>query len=120
MTGKEDIAKAKERIAEACACKACILPDRETSAVQEYLVEVVGRLFDTQHALEAVQRHAQGEKYKLLQEGKSFVYQQAMIDIATEIYRYATGEDNLQEVMDKLVEDQRKVRKQMQGGMEVI
>lgn len=88
----------------------------EEEKVEEYLAELCGRLFDTQHALEAIQSHAQMEKGNLLGSGADFRYQQAIIDIATELYRYATGEDNLQEVMEKMVERQRKVRASMQGA----
>ena len=90
--------------------------------IESYLVEVVGRLMDTQTALESIQRTASFIKQKMLEEGKNFVYQQAMIDIATELYRYATGEDNLQEIIERIAREQQNVKKRMQGGgsMEVV
>lgn len=94
----------------------------EKERIESYLVEVVGRLMDTQLALEGIQKSASYMKQKMLEEGKSFVYQQAMIDVATELYRYATGEDNLQEIIEKITREQQKVRERMQGGgsMEVV
>ena len=91
----------------------------EKEKIESYLVEVVGRLFDTQQVLEAIQISSNTEKQALIRTGSNFAYQQAAIDIATELYRYATGEDDLQEIMDKITAQQREVRKQMQGaGME--
>ena len=94
----------------------------EKERIESYLVEVVGRLMDTQLALEGIQKSASYMKQKMLEEGKSFMYQQAMIDVATELYRYATGEDNLQEIIEKITREQQKVRERMQGGgsMEVV
>ena len=99
-----------------------IVLSRTQDKIESYLVEVVGRLMDTQMALESIQRTASFIKQKMLEEGKNFVYQQAMIDIATELYRYATGEDNLQEIIEKIAREQQNVRKRMQGGgsMEVV
>ena len=106
------IGKVEGRVEER-TCKVLVADLEKT---EDYLAELCGRLFDTQHALEAIQSHAQMEKGNLLVSGVDFRYQQAIIDIATELYRYATGEDKLQEVMEKMAEQQRKIRTAMQGG----
>lgn len=88
----------------------------EKEKIERYLVELADRLFDVQRVLEAIQIASNTEKQALIRTGSNFTYQQAAVDIATELYRYATGEDDLQEIMEKIEKEQRKIRKEMQGG----
>lgn len=90
----------------------------ESDKVETYLAEVTKRLFDTQRALEGALVFCRSRKSVLITEGKGFDYDQGSIDIAMEIYRYATGEDDLQEIIDLMENQQQKVRKSMQGGQQ--
>ena len=90
------------------ACAACLLPEKDAETVEKYLVEVVDRLYDVMMGLDGLIYGAQMEKGTLVQKGGDFRYQQAVIDIANELRRYATGEESIREVM-KVIEKQRKV-----------
>ena len=96
----------------------------DVERIEAYLAEVVQRLTDTQKAFEATLVYCRTRKESLLNAGKKFDYDQGRIDTAMEIYRYATGEDNLQEIIDLMEKNQRTVRAKMQGaevpGMESV
>lgn len=101
MTEKEDIAK-KEKIVEVCACKAYNLPDREVLVVQNYLAEVVDRLCDVTQVLDGMILSANTDKAALIRIGHDFRYQQAMLDFAEQLKKFATGEENLQKIIKEM------------------
>ena len=92
----------------------------ENERVESYLVEVVNRLMDTQMVLESIQVTTNYEKQGLIKEGKSFIYQQAMIDLAREIHRYATGIEDLKTVMAEIKEQMKSNNKKAKDPMDVI
>ena len=92
----------------------------ENEKIEAYLVEVVNRLMDTQMVLESIQITANYEKQGLIKEGKGFIYQQAMVDLATEIHRYATGIEDLQTVMAEIKEQMKSNNKKAKDPMDVI
>ena len=117
--------KEKEEI---CACAPCGLSLRDVDTVQTYLSEVVERLVDVMTALEGGKFAASVEKGNLTHVGRSFEYQQGMIDICDEIAKYATGEVSLTSAIAELVEAKKKMEKTEEteesvndsSGMEVV
>ena len=91
-----------------------------TDRIETYLVEVVDRLMDTQMVLENVQIAANIEKQRMVREGVDFRYQQALLDIATELYRYATGQDNLKEIINQIKEQVKSANTERVEGMDVV
>ena len=91
----------------------------EKEKIEQYLVDVVGRLMDVQEAFSAIEVHAYMEKIALIKDGKDFRYQQAIIDIVSEIRKYATGEVDLHKIMDEMIATQKQVNNGTRG-MEVI
>jgi hypothetical protein len=113
----------REKIVEVCACRACNLPDKEVLVVQNYLVEVVDRLCDVMQVLDGMLVSANTEKAALIRVGHDFRYQQAMLDFAEQLKKFATGEENLQ----KIIKELQRMAKDMQEeaptevpGMETI
>ena len=100
------------------------MDEKDIERIEVYLAEVVQRLTDTQKALEATLVYCRTRKEGLVGSGKKFDYDQGRIDTAMEVYRYATGEDNLQEIIDLMEKNQQVVRAKMQGagspGMESV
>ena len=107
---EESKRKMKEEVEEeTCACRACVLPDREVLVVQNYLTEVVERLMDVEAALNGAKTGASIEKGSLIRVGRDSRYQQGIIDVCDEIMRYATGEESLKIAIEEVL----KARKQM-------
>ena len=100
----------------------------ETEKVEEYLAEVVERLFDVVTAMEAGKMGAEIEKADLTRVGRGFAYQQGIIDFSREVLKYATGELNLKTVVEELMrakrnlvemEVEQQVAAPVSSGMEV-
>ena len=98
--------------------------ERRTEMVESYLVEVVGCLMDVRMALGGAQLGASVEKGDLVRVGRDFGYQQGIIDVCDEIAKYASGEVNLQDAINSLLEAKKQSMEQTQQpkgiGMEVV
>ena len=97
-----------------------VVSELPTDKIETYLVEVVDRLMDTQMVLENVQIAANIEKQRMVREGVDFRYQQALLDIAAELYRYATGQDNLREIINQIKEQVKSANTERVEGMDVV
>ena len=97
---------------------------KELEKVEAYLAEVVGCLMDVRMALEGASMGAGMEKANLIRVGRSFGYQQGILDVCEELSKYASGERNLQETIEKLIKAKTEImEEQMQApaptGMEI-
>lgn len=81
----------------------------EKDTVEDYLGDVVTRLFDVIRSLEALESTANIEKIDFIKRGQSFVYHQGVIDIVTELHKYAMGErrldEDIKDIQEALVEE---------------
>lgn len=90
---------------EAFITKEIILEDeRREQQASQYLEDVVNRLFDVTEALQALLGVANKDKIQIATHGQNFVYQQGIIDVATELLAYAQGVRSLQEDKEALLE----------------
>ena len=96
----------------------------DTERIEQYLVDVVGCLMDVRMALDGAKMGASIEKGDLIRVGRDFSYQQGIIDVCSEISKYASGEIDLQEAVKELLEAKRKIMEGQQqatpDGMEVL
>jgi len=81
------------------------LIEKHLDLVEEQLVNVSERLYNVTESFEALFGVATMEKKVLIQHGQAFAYQQAILDVVSELEGYASGVRDLQE--DK--EDARKI-----------
>lgn len=97
----------------------------EKEKIEQYLVEVVGCLMDVRMALDGARAGAGMEKGNLIRVGRDFGYQQGILDVCDELSKYASGEQNLQEVIEELIKAKEKMMEEAQeppketNGMEV-
>jgi len=80
------------------------MDEHEKKLVEEYLADVVERLFDVTKSLEALNATCNVEKIDLIRHGQSFAYQQGILDVTRELLEYAVGERNLVEDMKDMME----------------
>lgn len=94
--------------------------EKETGKIESYLAEVTKRLFDTEKALMATLVFCKARKEMLISSGKTHDYDQGRIDGAVEILKYASGEDDLEEIISIIMEQQKSASKVPVQGMDVV
>ena len=94
---------------------------KEDKKIEEYLAEVVERLFSVTESFDALLYVVNVEKRKLFSQGQSFAYQQGILDVVTELRDYAAGTRNLREEKEELakaiIEEAREGKEQGAGGI---
>lgn len=76
----------------------------ERDIIEDHLADVAERLYDILSSFDALKYVAEREKRGLIQTGRPFVYQQAILDIVTELGRYGSGEASLKKDVEDLQE----------------
>ena len=72
--------------------------------VEDYLADVVTRLFSVTESLYALKHSVNYEKMELITQGKPFAYQQGILDVVTELFDYASGKRDLQKDKEEMRE----------------
>lgn len=80
----------------------------EEEKVEKYLAEVADRLFDTQAFIQALKRGITIDKNVLVRNGRSFAYQQGILDVIEEFDAYATGKRSFQEDTKQILSEMAK------------
>ena len=89
----------------------------EKEKVEEYLAEVVDRLFDAQLALEANSIYCKTRKEVLLSGGNHFDYDQGRIDAVEEVLKFARGEIRMKEVASLVTEEKEVLKTKKQDNV---
>ena len=100
-------------------CAACLMHSSDAEAIENYLVEVVDRLVDTEAALQATIMYCKSRKELLISGGKRFDYDVGRIDTCDEILSFVRGESSMREIMDLVKEEKTKI-KPIKEGMDVV
>lgn len=94
---------------------------KEDKKIEDYLSEVVERLFSVTESFDALLYVVNVEKRKLFSQGQSFAYQQGILDVVTELKEYAAGTRSLREEKEELakaiVEEAERGKEEAPGGL---